>query len=100
MIRFEAREVILDTLDQAIKDKAEVRVVAYDLNVPDVVGRLEKIGKRLKIIIDDSKEHGEAKSAETQAEKRLRASAGKENVTRQHMKSLRTTRPSWSTARR
>ena len=34
---FEAREVILDTLDQAIKDKAEVRVVAYDLNVPDVV---------------------------------------------------------------
>ena len=85
---FEAREVILDTLDQAIKDKAEVRVVAYDLNVPDVVGRLEKIGKRLKIIIDDSKEHGEAKSAETQAEKRLRASAGKENVTRQHMKSL------------
>ncbi len=85
---FEAREVILDTLDQAIKDKAEVRVVAYDLNVPDVVERLEKIGKRLKIIIDDSKEHGEAKSAETQAEKRLRASAGKENVTRQHMKSL------------
>ena len=63
-------------------------MVAYDLNVPDVVGRLEKIGKRLKIIIDDSKEHGEAKSAETQAEKRLRASAGKENVTRQHMKSL------------
>ncbi len=85
---FEAREVILDTLDRAIKDKAEVRVVAYDLNVPDVVERLEKIGKRLKIIIDDSKEHGEAKSAETQAEKRLRASAGKENVTRQHMKSL------------
>ena len=85
---FEAREVILDMLDQAIKDKAEVRVVAYDLNVPDVVERLEKIGKRLKIIIDDSKEHGEAKSAETQAEKRLRASAGKENVTRQHMKSL------------
>ena len=85
---FEAREVILDTLDQAIKDKAEVRVVAYDLNVPDVVERLEKIGKRLKIIIDDSKEHGETKSAETQAEKRLRASAGKENVTRQHMKSL------------
>ena len=85
---FEAREVILDTLDRAIKDKAEVRVVAYDLNVPDVVERLEKIGKRLKIIIDDSKEHGETKSAETQAEKRLRASAGKENVTRQHMKSL------------
>jgi phosphatidylserine/phosphatidylglycerophosphate/cardiolipin synthase-like enzyme len=63
-------------------------VVAYDLNIPDVVERLEKIGKRLKIIIDDSKEHGAKTSAESQAEKRLRASAGKENVTRQHMKSL------------
>ena len=50
---------ILDTLDQAIADKAEVRVVAYDLNVPEVVGRFEKLGKRLRIIIDDSKEHGQ-----------------------------------------
>ena len=85
---FEAREVILATLDQAIKDKAEVRVVAYDLNIPELVARLEKIGKQLKIIIDDSKEHGEAKSGETQAAKRLAASAGKANVKRQHMKSL------------
>jgi hypothetical protein len=85
---FEARETILSTLDEAIKDKAEVRIVAYDLNLPEVVERLEKIGKRLKIIIDDSKEHGEAKSAETQAFKRLKASAGEDNVKRQHMKSL------------
>lgn len=85
---FEAREIILDTLDQAIKDKAEVRVVAYDLSEPEVLGRLEKIGKRLKIIIDDSKEHGEAKSGESQSAKRLMASAGKSNVKRQHMKSL------------
>jgi len=85
---FEAREQILDALDQAIKDKAEVRVVAYDLNLPDIVERLEKIGKRLKVIIDDSKEHGEKTSAETQAFKRLTASAGDDNVKRQHMKSL------------
>lgn len=85
---FEAREAILDTLDEAIKNKAEVRVVAYDLNVPELLDRLEKIGKRLKIIIDDSKEHGGSKSAETQAAKRLMASAGKANVKRQHMKSL------------
>jgi PLD-like domain len=85
---FEARETILSTLDEAINDNAEVRVVAYDLNLPEVVERLEKIGKRLKVIIDDSKEHGEAKSAETQAFKRLKASAGEDNVKRQHMKSL------------
>jgi phosphatidylserine/phosphatidylglycerophosphate/cardiolipin synthase-like enzyme len=85
---FEAREAILDALDQAIKDKAEVRVIAYDLSEPEVVGRLEKIGKRLKIIIDDSKEHGQANSGETQAAKRLAKSAGKANVKRQHMKNL------------
>jgi phosphatidylserine/phosphatidylglycerophosphate/cardiolipin synthase-like enzyme len=85
---FEARETILDTLDQAIKDKADVRVIAYDLSEPEVVGRLEKIGKRLKIIIDDSKDHGAANSGETQAAKRLAKSAGKANVKRQHMKSL------------
>lgn len=85
---FEARETILAALDEAIKDKAEVRVIAYDLSEPEVVGRLEKIGKRLRIIIDDSKEHGEAGSGETQAAKRLAKSAGKANVKRQHMKSL------------
>ena len=65
---FEARSAILEVLDQAIADKqAQVRVVAYDLNEPDVVTRLEKLGERLKIIIDDSKDHGEDGSGENQA---------------------------------
>jgi phosphatidylserine/phosphatidylglycerophosphate/cardiolipin synthase-like enzyme len=85
---FEARENILDLLDDAIKDKAQVRVVAYDLSEPEVVSRLAKIGRRLKIIIDDSKEHGHKTSGESQAAKRLVTSAGKGNVKRQHMKSL------------
>jgi hypothetical protein len=85
---FEARETILALLDEAIKDKAEVRVVAYDLSEPEVVGRLAKMGKRLRIIIDDSKEHGKAKSGETQSANRLIKTAGKANVKRQHMKSL------------
>jgi len=85
---FEARETILDLLDQAIKEKAEVRVVAYDLSEPEVVGRLEKLCKLLRIIIDDSADHGDDDSGETQSEKRLKKSAGKDNVKRQHMKSL------------
>jgi phosphatidylserine/phosphatidylglycerophosphate/cardiolipin synthase-like enzyme len=86
---FEARETILAVLDEAIKDKkAEVRVIAYDLSEPQVVSRLEKLGKRLRIIIDDSAEHGKADSGETQAAKRLAKTAGKANVKRQHMKSL------------
>ena len=39
-----ARDASSTVLDQAIKDKAEVRVVAYDLSEPEVVGRLEKLG--------------------------------------------------------
>jgi phosphatidylserine/phosphatidylglycerophosphate/cardiolipin synthase-like enzyme len=85
---FEARAAILETLDQAIADRAEVRVIAYDFNLPEVVDRLEKLGSSLKIIIDDSKGHGGAGTAETEAEGRLVASAGRTNVLRQHMGSL------------
>jgi phosphatidylserine/phosphatidylglycerophosphate/cardiolipin synthase-like enzyme len=86
---FEARDAILGVLDEAIADpKAQVRVIAYDLNEPDVVSRLEKLGTRLKVIIDDDGAHGVAGSAEKQAETRLVASAGRANVKRQHMGKL------------
>jgi phosphatidylserine/phosphatidylglycerophosphate/cardiolipin synthase-like enzyme len=86
---FEARSAIIEVLDQAIADKkAQVRVVAYDLNEPGVVTRLEKLRKRLKIIIDNSKDHGEDGSSENQAAERLMASAGAGNVKRQHMLAL------------
>jgi phosphatidylserine/phosphatidylglycerophosphate/cardiolipin synthase-like enzyme len=86
---FEARDAILEVLDQAIKDKkAQVRVVAYELNEPEVVSRLAQLGDRLKIIIDDSAAHGKPDSAETQAEERLKASAGADNVKRHHMSNL------------
>jgi hypothetical protein len=83
---FEARSAILEVLDQAVADKqADVRVVAYDLNEPQVVSRLEKVGKRLKIIIDDSGTHGKPGSDETKAAKRLGVTAGTANVKRQHV---------------
>jgi phosphatidylserine/phosphatidylglycerophosphate/cardiolipin synthase-like enzyme len=85
---FEARESILALLDQAINEKADVRVVAYDLSEPEVVGRFEKLKKKLRIIIDDSNEHGEPHSGETQSAKRLVKSAGAANVKRQKMKKL------------
>lgn len=86
---FEARNAILEVLDQALADKkAQVRVVAYDLNEPEVVSRLEKLKSRLKIIIDDSADHGKKGSSENEAAKRLSQSAGAENVLRQHMLSL------------
>lgn len=85
---FEARSAITELLDEAIKKKAEVRVIAYDLNLPEIVTRLEKLKSRLKIIIDDSKDHKPPSSQESKAAARLRKSAGKSNVVRQHMSNL------------
>nr|WP_295785381.1 phospholipase D-like domain-containing protein [Rhodoferax sp.] len=86
---FEARSAILEVLDQAIGDKkALVRAVVYDLNEPGIVSRMEKLGRRLQIIIDDEGAHGAANSSETLAAQRLVASAGAQNVKRQHMGSL------------
>ncbi len=86
---FEARSAVFELLDLAIADpKAEVRVAAYDLDVPEIVSRLEKLGSRLKIIIDDSGAHGEKDSGETLSEERLKISAGAGNVKRQHMLGL------------
>jgi hypothetical protein len=74
---FEARSAILEVLDQAIADQqAKVSVMVYDLNEPDIVSRLEKLGGRLRIIIDNSADHGHADSAETQAATLLSTSAG------------------------
>src|SRR4029077_18270887 len=55
---FEARAAILDTLDKAIADNAEVRVVAYDFNLPEIVDRLERLGSPLYTNIRDNTEHG------------------------------------------
>jgi phosphatidylserine/phosphatidylglycerophosphate/cardiolipin synthase-like enzyme len=86
---FEARSAILEVLDQAIANTdAQVRVIAYDLNEPEVLNRLIKLGSRLQVIIDDDGDHGILGSAENQAEVKLISSAGANNVKRQHMGKL------------
>lgn len=82
---FEARQVILSALDQALKDTtATVRMLAYDFNEPGILSRLQRMGKRVKIIIDDSNSHETSDDAETKAAAILAKTAGKENVQRQH----------------
>jgi hypothetical protein len=85
---FEARSAILELLDEAIKKKAEVRVIAYDLNLPEILTRLEKLRSRLQVIIDDSADHKPPSAPESKAAARLVKSAGKANVRRQHMSNL------------
>lgn len=85
---FEARSAIRELLDEAIKKKAEVRVIAYDLNLPEIVDRLAKLKSHLKIIIDDSKDHKPAAAPESKGAARLAKTAGVANVKRQHMANL------------
>lgn len=86
---FEARHAILEAIDQAIDDPtAKVYVVAYDLSEPDIVSRLEKLGTRLQLIIDDSGEHKKPHSGESQAEARLLNATGAANIKRQKMGQL------------
>jgi hypothetical protein len=86
---FEARKAILELLDEAIADEgAKVCVIAYDLNEAEVVSRLQKLGNRVRIIIDDSGEHGKPGSAENEAASRIAQSAGHDNVHRQKMGDL------------
>jgi hypothetical protein len=85
---FEARRIVFAALDDAIADAtAQVQVIAYDLNEPQVVSRLVQLGPRLRIIIDNSGDHATG-SAENEAETKLIASAGAGNVKRQKMLAL------------
>jgi PLD-like domain len=85
---FEARTALHQVLDDAIAAGTEVRVIAYDLNLPDILTRLEALGPRLRIIIDNSGDHADPTAPESQVALRLMQSAGAGHVTRQHMSGL------------
>jgi len=94
---FEAYDLIFSFLDDVVADPTvTLDVLAYDLNEPDILGLLERLGKRLRMIIDDSATtkngvltgHGANDSAESQAATRLQASAGASNVHRTHFANL------------
>ncbi len=93
---FEARSAVLELLDQAIADKqAQVSVVLYDFDEPGILERLEKLGKRLRIIIDNEGAHEPSTSDETVAAERLSATAGAQASCASISTSFSTTRPSW-----
>ncbi len=86
---FEAYDLIMNFLQEVANDSSlSLDFYAYDLNEPDIVALLEKTGGRLRAIIDDSGSHKPSTSAESQAAKRLAASAGSSNVKRMHFQNL------------
>jgi phosphatidylserine/phosphatidylglycerophosphate/cardiolipin synthase-like enzyme len=86
---FEAYDLIMGILKEVAADPTlSLDFFAYDLNEPDIIALLEKMGGRLRAIIDDSGNHKPATSAESQSAKRLAASAGGANVKRMHFSNL------------
>lgn len=84
---FEAHQLLFDFLDNVVDDRnVTVDVMAYDLNEPDVVGKLQRLGNRLRIIVDDSEPHLPQTSAESKSAARLQAAGAA--VVRTHFKNL------------
>jgi len=80
---FEARRLIVDVLDTvAADDTLTLDALIYESKEPDLLARMEALGSRLRALIDDHGEQGEATSAETISADRL-AAAGAE-VKRTH----------------
>lgn len=82
-----ARKIVFDFLNEAISDPSiTLDVFAYDIDEPDVVRALAKLGKRLRVVFDDCSEHTAAGKMEPEAWKIVVASAGSANVAFGHFK--------------
>ncbi|NVZ52748.1 hypothetical protein HX792_20555 [Pseudomonas sp. B6002] len=71
---FEARQLILNVLDQVDNDpELTLDALIYESKEPDILRRLEGLGPRLRAIIDDHGDQGAADSCESLSAARLTA---------------------------
>jgi hypothetical protein len=78
---FHARKLAFDFLEETIGDDGlSLDVFAYDLNEPDILRDFAKLGPRLRLFLDDSKEHVKAGARELAAKAMLEDSTGAENI--------------------
>jgi len=86
---FEAAAIVQSLVDEAVADTTlTVDFFAYDLNLGWLVDRLEKLGPRLRAVIDDSpKDHNQPDGAEGKASARLMTSTNGQ-VRRMHFQGL------------
>jgi len=69
---FESRETIYALLDEACNDPAlTLDAMLYELREPEIVRKLERLGPRLRAIVDDHGEQGDETSNETTACRRF-----------------------------
>jgi phosphatidylserine/phosphatidylglycerophosphate/cardiolipin synthase-like enzyme len=82
---YHARKLVFDFLDECVKDKSiTVDLFAYDLDEPDFMRGLQKLGKRLRAYLDNAPLHTKAGALEIDAHKILTKSAGAKNVKQGH----------------
>ncbi|NWC77769.1 hypothetical protein HX823_27180 [Pseudomonas sp. P7759] len=83
---FEARQLILQVLDQVANDpELTLDALIYESKEPDILRRLEQLGPRLRAIIDDHGDQGAADSCESISAARLSAAGAQ--VKRLHFSS-------------
>jgi hypothetical protein len=71
---FEVRRLIYTLLDEVAADPAlTLDALIYESKEPEILRRLEKMGSRLRALIDDHGEQGDADSCETISANRLAA---------------------------
>jgi PLD-like domain len=82
---FEARKILFELLETCVDDpEVTVDALVYEMREPMVLAHLERLGSRLRVIIDDHDDYGEPDSNESIAATRLRQSAGASKVKRMH----------------
>lgn len=80
---FENRRLVYDLLDAVAADEnLTLDALVYECKEPNVLSKLEKLGGRLRGIIDDHGEQAEAESCETLSAERLEAAGAQ--VKRMH----------------
>lgn len=69
---FEVRRLIIDVLEQVENDDdLTLDALMYESKEPDILARLEKLGDRVRAIVDDHGEQGEDDSCESISAERL-----------------------------
>jgi hypothetical protein len=82
---YHARQLVFDFVDECVKDKSiTVDLFAYDLDEPDFLRAMQKLGKRLRAYLDNAPLHTKAGALEIDAHKMLVKSAGAANVKQGH----------------
>ena len=80
-----ARRLVFDFVQECLDDKrVTVDLFAYDLDEPDFVRAMQKLGKRLRAYLDDAPLHTKSGALEIEAHRLLVKSAGAANVKQGH----------------